>query len=453
MVIGQPGNPNASALPGLSSSYEQAFRVDTTAPTVVAASLAAGGSALPLGGTSTPLNGLTNLSLDVEDPASPATGPLATPISVYYPALNPSTASNTSNYSLINTTTDTDESQFIASATFTATDSTYGVGTSPDRTSTSQGYYGRVDLTFAAGLPAGEYEFIAHTSETLNGTVYSGLTDAAGNPLNETSVPGEGSGGNKDFIVNFDIQPSPVYIESVSTNVNNAQGNTLLPDSYYEINPRAGDIVSAPPTTFYVDFSSPLNPSADYSNAIQLIRSANQRHRLHGRRLREPRRGRPRLQRHRLHARSTRREPRFSSPPTRKASPTRGWSFSFRRVTSCRPTSIASTCPTAARRRSTTSTATSSTANSSATPPVRASTPTATPPTKTCFPTASTARACRATGWPAARSWRASPSFPPATWSTPGRITSKIRSCPARSPTAPSRSPMKCSRRKPRKTR
>ncbi len=281
VVIGQPGNPNAPALPGLSSSFDQAFRIDTTAPTIVSATLSsAGGTTLPLGGAVTPLSGLTNLSLDVIDPASPTTGPLATPTAVYYPALNPSTASNISNYSLINTTTGLDESQFVASAAFSATDSTFLPGSTPNRTSTAQGYYGRVDLTFSAGLPAGKYEFIAHTAETLNGTTYGGLTDAAGNPLDETSVPGQGAGGNKDFVVNFDIQPSPVFIESVSTNVNNAQGtsaqpNTLLPDSYYEVNPRAGDLVSAPPTTFYIDLSNPLNPSQNYSNDIQLIRSAD----------------------------------------------------------------------------------------------------------------------------------------------------------------------------------
>ncbi len=50
---------------------------------------------------------------------------------------------------------------------------------------------------------------MAHTTELQ----YPGLTDAAGNPLDDTHVPGEGT---KDFIINFDIQPQPVYITSMA---------------------------------------------------------------------------------------------------------------------------------------------------------------------------------------------------------------------------------------------
>ncbi len=55
----------------------------------------------------------------------------------------------------------------------------------------------------------------------------------------------------------------------------NAAGNSLLPYSYYEINPRPGDIVSAPPTTFNVDFSNPLNPNTINNDSLQLIRTAD----------------------------------------------------------------------------------------------------------------------------------------------------------------------------------
>ncbi len=227
---------------------------------------------LPLGTTSTPLNSLTTLSLDVVDPASPATGPLATPAAVLYPAANPLTASNISNYSLINLDqpNSPDFSRFITSATFVATGADFQ--SAPNRLLPSTPYFGRIDLTFAPGLVAGHYQFIVHTAETVNGVTYTGLTDAAGNPLDDSTVSGQAS---KDFVLNLNIQPQPVYITSVSTDVTNAQGNTLLPYSYYEINPRAGDIVSAPPTTFYVDFSNPLDPTEDFSNTLQLIRSAD----------------------------------------------------------------------------------------------------------------------------------------------------------------------------------
>ena len=102
VVIGQADAP---PLPGLSSVFNSAFRIDNTAPIVTAATLAPGGSALPPGSAAaTDLNSLTNLSLDVEDPINPTSGPLATPTAIYYDAINPTTASNISNYSLINVT-------------------------------------------------------------------------------------------------------------------------------------------------------------------------------------------------------------------------------------------------------------------------------------------------------------------------------------------------------------
>ncbi len=44
-------------------------------------------------------------------------------------------------------------------------------------------YTGQVNLTFLPGLPAGNYEFVAHTTELQ----FPGLTDAAGNPLDDTT--------------------------------------------------------------------------------------------------------------------------------------------------------------------------------------------------------------------------------------------------------------------------
>ena len=277
VVIGQPDSP---PLPGLSSSFDKAFKIDQTAPKILSAALSPGAASLPLGTASTPLNALSALSLDVIDPANPSVGPLATPAQVYFPALDPATASNISNYSLINldeaassnptVRAGADKSRFITSATFVATGADFL--SAPNRTKPSDPYSGRIDLTFATGLTKGRYQFIVHTTETVNGINYGGVTDAAANALDNSTVPGQSS---KDFVLNLLIQPEPIYITSVAADVLNAQGNSLLPRSYYEINPRAGDQVSAPPTTFYVDFSNPLDPAKTYTNSILLIGTAN----------------------------------------------------------------------------------------------------------------------------------------------------------------------------------
>ena len=269
VAIGQADTP---VLPGFSSMFDHSFRIDVTPPQVVSATLSPVtpdvNSSLPLGSTYSDVAALSTLSLDVEDPASPNNGPFATPASVIFPALNPGTASNISNYTLkqiLPNGLSIDESKFITGATFVATGADFV--SAPARASSSDPYFGRIDLTIAPGLPAGLYQFIAHTAEGN----FTGLTDAAGNPLNETNVPGEGT---PDFFVSFNLQPQPVFITSVSTNEANAQGNTLLPYSYYEINPRAGDDAANPPTTFYVDFSAPIDPSTVNNNSIQLIGSA-----------------------------------------------------------------------------------------------------------------------------------------------------------------------------------
>jgi len=264
VVVGQPDSP---PLPGRSSTFDHAFRVDETAPKITRATLAPGD---PAGLADDPasrviLASLTTLSLDATDPTAVPASNFNTPAQVLFPALDPTAASNISNYSLTNTSTNTDASQFISTATFIPTASDYT--SAPNRTLATDPYFGRIDLTFSAGLPAGLYTLTAHTKEG----VYSGLTDAAGNPLDQTTA----GQATKDYKIYFNIQPQPAFVTSVYTDVNNAQGNTALPRSYYEINPRAGDIVSAPPTTFYVDFSNPLNPATVNANSVQLVRSAN----------------------------------------------------------------------------------------------------------------------------------------------------------------------------------
>jgi hypothetical protein len=266
VVIASPDSP---PLPGLSSALDHAFRIDQMAPFIPGATLAPGGALLPVGSQSsgTPLQALTSLSLDVVDGMNPSLGALATPPAVLYPALDPATASNVSNYQLVNFNdlTDTDKSRFISTATFVPTASDFT--STPKRSLSSEPFFGRVDLTFAPGLNAGHYALVARSATQTT----SGLTDAAANPLDDSTVPGQ---QGKYFITYFNIQPEPVFVVSVSTDVTNAQGNHLLPRSYYEINPRAGDIVSNPPTTFNIDFSNPL-AAGNYANAVQLIRTAN----------------------------------------------------------------------------------------------------------------------------------------------------------------------------------
>ncbi len=272
-------NPDSPPQAGFSSSSDFTFRIDSSTPAVgltwngtpsvplVAVSLTPGGAPLPVSTTTNPLqpsqypnlSSLSTLSVDVVDPSNPGTGPLATPVTLNFPAVDPSSASNLSNYQLVNTTTGVNESQFIATAAFTATDTTFGVGTSPTRANTSIPYAGRVDLTFLPGLPAGTYAFVVN-----------GLKDAAGNTLNEFYQQ-----GTRQFTFNFNLQPAPVYITSV--NLDSSSGQVVGgPRSYFEL-PAAGSTANAPapPTQVVIDVSTPLDPTTINNNSIQLIGSNN----------------------------------------------------------------------------------------------------------------------------------------------------------------------------------
>ncbi len=269
VVVGQPDLP---PLPGFASSADDAFRIDKTSPQISAASFTQGGQALPLPNGPQPnttyVASLSSLSLTVVDPVNPQAAPFGTPSAVQFDALDAATASNVSNYSLINVTTNTDESQYISTATFV-----------PDLpTLNAAGYItafnGYINLTFASGIPTGSYEFVAHTHELQ----YPGISDAAGNYLDDTSVPGEGT---KDFILNFAVQTTPTYITGMAMESSySANGSTAIggPQSYYELPPASGsntrDNVSAPPTTFVVDLSNPI-PFANYSPDLLLVRSGN----------------------------------------------------------------------------------------------------------------------------------------------------------------------------------
>ncbi|MFI5457180.1 MAG: Ig-like domain-containing protein [Isosphaerales bacterium] len=286
VVVGEPDKP---PLPGLSASYADAFRIDKTSPQITGASFTVGGPNLPLPNgpqpNITPVPSLTALSLSVVDVVNQAYAALDTPASVLFPALNPATAANISNYSLVNTSNNfEDESQYIATATFVANSPPANPVLDSTGTYVLE-YTGHIDLTFLPGLPAGVYTFVAHTTELQ----YPGLTDAAANPLDDTNVPGE---GNKSFIINFDVQPQPVYITSMALESSyNPNGSTVIgtEQSYFEVPPsgttNTRDNVAAPPTAVVVDFSNPLPYSTvglggipvpiNYASDLQLIQSAN----------------------------------------------------------------------------------------------------------------------------------------------------------------------------------
>jgi len=273
VVVGQPDTPPFS---GLSSSQDTAFRVDRTLPYV--------GTTDGSQATSIPenaqINSLTSLTLNIVDPVQPqAPGdPFAVDPKLGIPALDPTAASNVQNYILYRVTSPTtvvDESSFIKTATFLSTSA---------RALSSDPFSGQVVLTFGPGLPAGHYFFDALSAGLGYG---HGLTDAAGNPfagtLANALVPAAGN-----FQLDFDLQPTPTYITgytAYSADPTSGAPYSVLtgPRSSYEI-PVPGQPVNAPapPTAFAIDFSNTLNnfgspaaAAAFYSNAVQLVGSAN----------------------------------------------------------------------------------------------------------------------------------------------------------------------------------
>ncbi|MDR3620298.1 MAG: S8 family serine peptidase, partial [Paludisphaera borealis] len=267
VVVGQPDTP---PLPGYASFADRAFRIDQSAPQITGASQSDGSpfpSFLPT---------LDSLSLYTQDPSLQAAGYLATPSQVVYPALDPSTATNVSNYSLyraLGNGQNQDLSQYIIKATYVALPPTLDPSGAFITT-----YQGRIDLTFAPGLPAGVYQLAAHTKETWNGKSYPGLFDAAGNALNNLTIPGNTTA---TYNLYFSLQPSPVYITNMAmTNSPDQYSYTTVggPGSYYDL---SGVRANAPPAAWQFDVSNPL-PWADangnqinYSNYIDLVRSAD----------------------------------------------------------------------------------------------------------------------------------------------------------------------------------
>ena len=259
VVIGAADQP---PFPGLATAHDTSFRVDTSNP-YIGQPTSGGPATSILPGQN--INSLTNLTLNIVDPVNPQAigSPFAVDPRLAIPALDPVVADNVQNYRLFRVVGAglVDESSFITSATFVSTSA---------RVQSSDPYTGQVNLTFAPGLPTGNYRFLA-----LSSAYGQGLTDAAGNPLN-----GMGPGGLLNYELDFSLQPTPTYITSYvaytpdaatpgGLDTSGVRANYELPIS--GIAPRS----AAPPTLFTIDFSNTLNPLVNYTNAIQLVRSAN----------------------------------------------------------------------------------------------------------------------------------------------------------------------------------
>ena len=268
IVVGQT---ELAGQPGLSSTFDQAFRVDTTSPVILTSSLPAGSR----------VGGLLTVSLTVADTILPSDlgNPLSVPVQLSLPALDPRTASNLSNYALINTTTGVDYSSLIASAVFVPTST---------RARTNDPYTGRIDLSFSSGAPAGRYNLILRTP----GGAAPGITDAAGNPLDgNVAIPGA-----QDFVLPIDIQPEPAYVTKfqlaspTENTLTRGQGyGNYGPRSYFELPDLQTSAIPnsapLPPNQILIDFSNPLRAPGTVVNPdfgvfydpgiVQVLRSGN----------------------------------------------------------------------------------------------------------------------------------------------------------------------------------
>ncbi len=278
VVIGQNDQPNAPANSGLSSTISLNFRVDTTTPYIENASIANGAS----------ISALNSLSLFAVDPVYASTPFLAVPTSLNFPALETGAADTVTNYALYNagldgvpgTADDVDYSSYIQTANYVNT---------TNRVKSDDPYTGRIDLTFATGLPSGTYFFVAKGvggGGPFGLATARGLSDYAGNPLdNRINQP------SQDFVTSFTLQPTPVYVTNYQAISNDAFGryqangtNGLIynpaaqiigngPKAVYEIPNQATEPqarADAPPYGIVFDFSSQLDPSTVNNQTIQL---------------------------------------------------------------------------------------------------------------------------------------------------------------------------------------
>jgi len=262
VVIGATDAPPA----GLASSRDTTFQIDRTLPYV--------GTLNGTAPTTIPenalINGLSTLSISVVDPVNPVStiSPFAVNAQTKVSALNPSTANATGNYSLdliLPNGQIVDESSFIKGATFVSTSA---------RVLTSDPFTGRIDLTFGPGLPQGRYVLLTRASNNV-----IGVTDQAGNPLTNSQT-NSATGSAAPFTLDFNLQPTPTYITNYGAYSANTSGNIYgvlsQPRASYEI-PAVGTTpgAPAPPTAFTIDFSNQLDPTRNYANLVELVRSAN----------------------------------------------------------------------------------------------------------------------------------------------------------------------------------
>jgi len=265
VVVGQSEIPGGA---GLASQTDLTFRIDTTTPLISSTSI-------PYGAHVAALPSISLFALDVVNPTQPG-NPLAVPTQLDFPALDPATADNVSNYALFklgasnnpNAADKVDESTFIVGANYVDTTA---------RAQPNQPFTGRVDLSFAPGLPSGIYFLAAkgRGGNTFNSPRLSaapGITDAAGNPLDEyPNLPGIQSFGT---VIN--LQTTPVYVTAYNTFSTNSDGTLALhgPRAYYEVPTRGiAPRADAPPFATVIDFSSSLDPLSVSNSTIQLLQS------------------------------------------------------------------------------------------------------------------------------------------------------------------------------------
>ena len=279
------GASDAPPLPGLSTRLDNSFRVDLNSPILTPNA----NSVQPNARIGT----LSTVVIDATDPVFPTDlgNPFSVPTQFSVPALNPASAGNISNYALLNlgsdntpggtgSAADVDYSGFITSAAYAA------VG---QRTQTSDPFRGTITLSFAPGLASGRYILFAR--QPVAGLV-PGITDAAGNPIYAQDASGP---QNRDFTLQFDLQPTPIYITGVTAATPDDTGTGSDPDtrpdtgqtpgsgfdlsgpkSYFEIAvPGTLARATAAPTKFGIDFSTPLGGATDYTGKVLLIRSGD----------------------------------------------------------------------------------------------------------------------------------------------------------------------------------
>ena len=189
VVVGQPDEPPPSPLPASPRRCNAPSGSTRRPPRSPAPSSSRGprwrSPARPRTRRTCP--SLNTLTLNVVDPVNQFYSYMTTPSLIRFPAIDPTTASNISNYSLVRMVKNSD-----GTTTRWTSRSSSARRPSPRPSPTLDAsntyvldYNGQISLTLATGLPAGHYVFTAHTKELQ----YPGLLDAAGNALDDTTVP------------------------------------------------------------------------------------------------------------------------------------------------------------------------------------------------------------------------------------------------------------------------